>query len=288
MVATVFLRIIFAGAVLQNVECPFKDVYKGILPLHQLLQIACATGNRIIDYEVLFSIVGIRNGNFTYRSTQMVNISETLLHTEHKRCGKGFQTNSSAVHCCCRNQNAERFGSELSVQEQTLFIRVIAAGRSIFCLAGICMFRLAVCRLDFSAVLADFEALTNVFGTSNHQPFTDHIAFAEVDLAHSGFADELITERELIIIHTVCLGYIVGFVHINQHLLRIEHGRAVIAVVTDETAFPVIIGIDHVDFQHTSQLTGISPSRTAALRTGGYGLTVDFLLCMRAVRAETP
>ena len=288
MVATVFLRIIFAGAVLQNAECLFKDIHEGILPLHQLFQIARPAGNGIVDYEVLLPIVGIRNGNFTYRSTQMVNISETLLHTEHKRCGKGFETNGSAVHSRCRDQNAECFGSKLSVQKQTLFIRIIAAGGSIFRLAGICMFRLAVCRLDFSAVLADFEALTNIFGTSNHQPFTDHIAFAEVNLAHSGFADELITERELIIIHTVRLGYIVGFVYIDQHLLRIEHGRAVIAVITDETAFPVIIGIDHVDFQHTSQLTGISPSRTAALRTGGYGLTVDFLLCMRAVRAETP
>ena len=91
MITAVLLRVVFAGTVFHLRKSLLEDPDQGILFRHQLLQISGPTGHRIIDDEILFPKVCIRNRDLTDSCAQVIHISEVFFHPQHEGSNKGFQ-----------------------------------------------------------------------------------------------------------------------------------------------------------------------------------------------------
>ena len=95
------------------------------------------------------------------------------------------------------------------------------------------MVSFAVFRLDFAAIFTDSESLAYFFDTGNRQLFTSHVTLAKVNFTQSCFANELISKREILVVHTICAGNIVILIYINQELLTIENIVSIIAFIVN-------------------------------------------------------
>ena len=150
------------------------------------------------------------------------------------------------------------------------------------------MIGFSVFRLDFSAVLTNFKALAYFFNTGNRQFFTDHVTFTKVNFSQSCFANKLISKREIFVVHTICTGNIVIFIYINQKLFTIEYIISIIALIVNQALGIIHVRVDHLNLQHCSNLSGISPGRTTTLRASRRILAGFFNLSMRTIRAKSP
>jgi len=124
MIAAVLLRIVFAGAGFHNMKGFFKNLNQRIFFMHQLLQISRAAGNRIVDHEILFAIVGIRDGYFADSSPEVIDIAKIFFHTKHEGRNKGFHPDGRRVHRRSGNQKSENLCAEFTIQKQTFFIGI--------------------------------------------------------------------------------------------------------------------------------------------------------------------
>ena len=125
----------------------------------------------------------------------------------------------------------------------------------------------SVFKLDFAAIFTDSKAIAYFFDTGNRQFFTSHVTLAKVNFTQSCFSNKLISKREILVVHTICTGNIVILIYVNQELLAVESIASFIAFIVNQTLSIVHIRVDHLNFQHRSNLSSISPCRTTTLRT---------------------
>ena len=219
----------------------------------------------------------------------MINITEILFHAQHKRSYERFHLHRGRIHCSSRNEQSENLCAELTIQEQTLLVSVrLHQSRHFSGFTCKTMVSLAVFRLDFSAILTDSKSFAYLLNTRNRQLFSGHITLTEVNLTEGCFANELISERKIFIVHAICTGNVMVLIYVNQKLFAVEDVISVIALIVDQTLSVIHVGVDHLNFQHSSDLSSVSPCRTTALRTSRCILAGFFNLSMRTIRAKSP
>ena len=150
------------------------------------------------------------------------------------------------------------------------------------------MIRPASLRLNLSTVATDFKTLSNILFSGNCHLLTGGICFPEVNLTKSRLPNEFISKWKVIVVHLVCTGDVMVFIHIDQKLPHIEGIGPLLALVADKALGIIHIGVDHLDFQHASHLAGIRPRRASADRTACRMLASFFDLRMGTVRAQSP
>ena len=289
MITAVLLRVVFARTVFHLRKSLLEDPDQCILLCHQLLQISSSTGHRIIDNKILFPIIRIRNGDFADGCAQVVHIAEVFLHSQHKCSNERFQLYVGRVHCRRWNQKAQNLRLKFPVQEKALFIGIFS--RQCGILSGLTivrMIRSTGLRLNLSAVSADLKAFSNILFSGNRHLLTGGICFSEVNLAKRCLPDEFVSKWKVIVVHLVCTGDVMVFIHIDQKLPHIECIGPLLTLVADKTLGIIHIGIDHLDFQHAAYLAGICPRRASADRTACCMLASFFNLSMGTIRAQSP
>ncbi len=150
------------------------------------------------------------------------------------------------------------------------------------------MICLSILRLNFSAIFANFKALAHFLNTRNRQFFTSHITLTKIDFTQSCLVNKLISKWKIFVVHTICARNITVFIYINQKLFAIKDIISIIALIVNQALCIVHIGVNHLNFQHCSDLTCIRPCRTATLRAGRCIPTCFFNLSMRTIRAKSP
>ena len=145
-----------------------------------------------------------------------------------------------------------------------------------------------VFRLNFSAIFANSKSLAHFFNAGNGKFFASHITLAKVDFTQGCLANKLISKREIFIVHAICTGNIMVFIYINQKLLAVEDVIAVITFIVNQALGIIHIGVNHLNFQHRSDLASISPSGTSTLWTRRCTFPGFFNLCVRTVWTKPP
>ena len=145
-----------------------------------------------------------------------------------------------------------------------------------------------VFRLNFSTIFANSKSLAHFFNAGNGKLFASHITLAKVDFTQGRLANKLISKREIFIVHAICTGNIMVFIYINQKLLAVENVIAVITFIVNQALGIIHIGVNHLNFQHRSDLASISPSGTSTLWTRRCTFPGFFNLCVRTVWTKPP